>query len=60
MVVDKLIIDSSLRMTDVLVIYCSGPWKAGRGAGRARREPSVIVGSKKRVHVNLSMGLLSA
>ena len=30
----------------------TGPWKGGRGAGRARREPSVIVVSKKRVHVN--------
>ena len=31
----------------------TGPWKAGRGAGRARRGESVIIGSKKRVHVNL-------
>ena len=32
----------------------TGPWKGGRGAGRARRGERVIVGSKKRVHVNLS------
>lgn len=32
----------------------TGPWKGGRAAGRARRGESVIVGSKKRVHVNLS------
>ena len=49
---DKLIIDSSLRMIDVLVINRSGPWKGGRGAGRARRRLSVISGLKKRVHVN--------
>ena len=30
----------------------TGPWKGGRGAGRARRGLSVIVGLKKRVHVN--------
>ena len=29
----------------------TGPWKGGRGAGRARRGPSVIVVSKKRVRV---------
>ena len=37
-----MIIDSSLRMIDVLVINRSGPWKGGRGAGRARRSLSVI------------------
>jgi len=31
-----------------------GPWKGGRGAGRARRRLSVISGLKKRVHVNSS------
>ena len=29
----------------------TGPWKGGRGAGVDRREPSAIVGSKKRVRV---------
>ena len=48
---DKLIIDSSLRMIDVLVINRSGPWKGGRGAGRARRGLSVITGQKNRVRV---------
>ena len=38
----------------------TGPWKGGRGAGRARRESSVIVGLKNRVHVNLSEKHLSA
>ena len=33
--------------------YATGPWKGGRGAGRASREPSVILGLKNRVHVNL-------
>ena len=32
----------------------TGPWKGGPGAGRARRGERVIVGSKNRVHVNLS------
>ena len=32
----------------------TGPWKGGRGAGRARRGERVIVGSKNRIHVNLS------
>ena len=48
---DKLIVDSSLRMIDVLVINRSGPWKAGRGAGRARRGLSVTTGQKNRVRV---------
>ena len=30
------------------------PWKGGRHAGRARHGERAIVGSKKRVHVNLS------
>jgi len=34
-------------------LVLTGPWKGGRGAGRARRGSSVIVVSKKRVHVNL-------
>ena len=51
---DKLIIDSSLRMIDVLVINRSGPWKGGRGAGRARRGLSVIIEKKNDVNVNLS------
>ena len=46
-----MIIDSSLRMIDVLVINRSGPWKGGRGAGRARRGLSVIMGQKNRVRV---------
>ena len=29
----------------------TGPWKGGRGAGRARRGASAIVGSKNRVRV---------
>jgi hypothetical protein len=38
----------------------TGPWKGGQGAGRARRGLSVIVGLKKRVHVNLSKDPLFA
>ena len=36
-------------MSDCRVV--TGPWKGGRGAGRARRGPSAIVGLKKRVRV---------
>jgi len=38
----------------------TGPWQGGRGAGVGRRGPSVIVVSKKRVHVNLSKDPLFA
>ena len=31
----------------------TGPWKAGRGAGRWRRGESVIIGLKNRVHVQI-------
>ena len=41
----------SLCLGDTVLIKRSGPWKGGRGAGRARRGLSVITGQKNRVRV---------
>ena len=37
-----------------MLMFSAGPWKGGRGAGRARRGLSVITGLKNDVNVNLS------
>ena len=38
-------------MGNTILMFSAGPWKGGRGAGRARRGLSVITGQKNRVRV---------